>query len=416
MGKINLFIIDMAHASNTSGVDRYIETLIKSLVKEAYINIYRIQLKNDCELLFPKVETINDCITYTIPLPQEYNTIIAERYWIRKYNEQIYRITESLYIDKENIIIHIHTLNLIDLALLIKKKINCKIITHLHCIPWKGIFNNDIQKFNRLYTMYYMGDKNISINSKLYITNNCEAESFILADAVVCVTECAIDFLDRIFPDHANCYLIPNGIDDREDKHTKSKKLNKEDVNILYVGAVTNSKGLNYILEALRIVRQKGYTCTLTIAGSFEEKSMNKLKDDNQNQKMNIKGRLPFNELKLLYETSDIGIISSLQEQASYVAIEMAMFSLPIVTTAVDGLDEIFTDNINALKVNTKFSEVFGLTVDTDMMAEQIIKLIESHELRTNLGKNARRLYENELNIDLMRERTVELYKKVLWK
>ncbi len=128
---------------------------------------------------------------------------------------------------------------------------------------------------------------------------------------------------------------------------------------------------------------------------------------------VDVKGRIPFDELKELYTACDIGIIASLQEQASYVAIEMAMFGLPIITTAVDGLDEIFTDEVNALKVRTKFSPVFGLSVDVEMMAAQLMRLINDNKLRKTLGKNVRKLYEKKLNLELMINRTVEVYREL---
>ena len=89
------------------------------------------------------------------------------------------------------------------------------------------------------------------------------------------------------------------------------------------------------------------------------------------------------------------------------------MFGLPIVTTAVDGLDEIFTDELNALKVPTKFSSVFGLSVDVEAMASQIIRLIVNGNLREKLSKNVRNLYEQELNLELMMKRTVKVYKRL---
>ena len=90
------------------------------------------------------------------------------------------------------------------------------------------------------------------------------------------------------------------------------------------------------------------------------------------------------------------------------------MFGLPIITTAVDGLDEIFTDELNALKVNTIFSPVFGLSVDVEQMANQLIRLIADGDLRIKLSENARKLYEQELNLDLMMDRTVEVYRELI--
>jgi len=124
-------------------------------------------------------------------------------------------------------------------------------------------------------------------------------------------------------------------------------------------------------------------------------------------------GCISFHELIKYYRRCDAGIIASLQEQSSYVAIEMAMFGLPIITTAVDGLDEMFTDNVNALKVNTRFSLFFGLTADVDTIADKIIILIENRQLRLLLGKNVRYLYESDFTLKRMIQQTVAVYHEV---
>ena len=77
-------------------------------------------------------------------------------------------------------------------------------------------------------------------------------------------------------------------------------------------------------------------------------------------------GVVSFNELKKLYSESTIGIIPSLHEQCSYVAIEMSMFGLPIIVSDVDALSEMFEDEINALKIPLLFDEDFGLDLESD--------------------------------------------------
>ena len=89
------------------------------------------------------------------------------------------------------------------------------------------------------------------------------------------------------------------------------------------------------------------------------------------------------------------------------------MFGLPVVTTAVDGLDEIFTDNDNALKTPLQFSPIFGLSVDIEVMANKIKLLIEDTKLRKKLSDRARILYKEKLSLHLMIEQTVEIYKQL---
>lgn len=412
---INLYLIDMSQATNTSGVDRYIDTLVHGLQSYTEIKVHWIHLRHDSSLLFPKEEQTDAYIKYTIPLPQQYSSIIAERFWIRKYNEQVFRLTRHLFENRENCIIHLHTLNLIDLAVYIREKTGCKVITHLHCIPWKGLYNSDKKRFNKLYEITYIDKKKEAANPDRYVTSNCELQSYAAPDALICVTQCAVDFLETCIRTFStNMKVIPNGINDLN-RHSEKRiaKTNDDTFSCLYVGVVSESKGVRYILKALNLVKQQGYNVSLSIAGACNPTFSQKVKQDFPDIDVTVLGRVPFDELKTLYLNSDIGIIASLQEQASYVAIEMAMFGLPIVSTAVDGLDEIFTHEINALKVNTTFSSVFGLSVDTEMMAQQIIRLIKDSELRNKLSLNVRKLYENELNIDLMLQRTVQVYQSV---
>ncbi|MDD4697842.1 MAG: glycosyltransferase family 4 protein [Fermentimonas sp.] len=414
---INLYIIDMSHVSNTSGVDRYVNTLIYALYHFPEVKVHWINLLYDNKLLFPKEEQINHYIKYTIPLPQQYNSIISEKFWIRKYNEQIYRLTKHLFEGNENCIIHLQTLNLIDLGIFIREQTGCKIITHLHCIPWKGLYNSDKKKFNVLYKLSYIEKKKKKdFNPEIYVTNYCELQSYTAPDALLCVTHCAVDFLkNSILNFCENIHVIPNGINDLNCYGVRQTSKTKDDIfRCLFVGAVSESKGVMYIIKALNLLHQRGYKVSLTIAGICNHIFMLKIKQDYPYLEIDIKGRIPFDELKKLYSESDIGIIASLQEQASYVAIEMAMFGLPIVTTAVDGLDEIFTDEVNALKVNTTFSSIFGLSVDVEMMAMKIIRLIDDESLRNRLSQNVRKLYEQELNLEQMIKKTVSVYKSLI--
>ena len=403
----------MAHADNTSGVDRYIETLLKGLVSYPFIRVHWIHLRNDKTMLFHREECNDSYTKITIPLPQQFNEIIADRFWIRKYNEQVFRLIEHLFKDKQNCILHLHTLNLIDLAIFIREQIPCKIITHLHCIPWKAYYNSDKLKFNELYRQVYVNESH-EVNVNDFITNNCELQSYTDADHLVCVTRCAVDFLRQVMgKSDSTISVIPNGIDDFADETSISESNNSKEFKLLYVGVISESKGLGYILKAMRKVKQQGYHLSLSIAGSITPPLANKLKEDNRDLSLHFLGRIHFDELKKHYRESDAGIIASLQEQSSYVAIEMAMFGLPVITTAVDGLDEIFTDNLNALKVNTRFSNVTGLSVDVDMMAEKIITLVKDKELRAKLSKNIRALYEEELTLQRMMQQTVSVYQKI---
>ncbi|GHV27195.1 glycosyl transferase [Bacteroidia bacterium] len=415
MKEINLYLLDISNEGNTSGVDRCLNTYLTGLKNYPFIRVVRIQLLRGKSVFLWKEEQRENYTSVVIPIPQQSDAIIGERYWFQKYNEYVFSLTKHLFENKSNCIIHIHTLNLIALASYIKTQVPCKIITHLHCIPWKDTYNNNRKKFNLLYSL--SGEKGKLLDEKQFFTNNCEWESYTAPDKVICVTHSGKEFLKQIMHQSAaKISVVSNGINDLfNDGCNRKQKVSSVVFQCLFVGFLLEAKGVFYILEALRKVQAKGYTVMLNMAGNVNPQTRQRIEEKYNDLQINLLGRIPFEELQKLYQESDIGIIASLQEQCSYAAIEMAMFGLPIVTTAVDGLDEMFTDGVNALKVNTKFSKVFGLSVDTDMLSDKIITLIENDDLRRQLGANVRQLYKERFGLDKMMQQTIEVYKELVY-
>ncbi|GHT72125.1 hypothetical protein FACS189455_5030 [Bacteroidia bacterium] len=207
--------------------------------------------------------------------------------------------------------------------------------------------------------------------------------------------------------------IISNGINDLM-RSNNARKESSGSFQGLFVGALSEGKGIFYILKALRKVQAQGYPVCLNMAGIYSPFVQKQITEEYGDLQVNLLGRIPFEKLQRYYSESDFGVIASLQEQCSYAAIEMAMFGLPVVATAVDGLDELFTDGLDALKVNIKFSKVFGLSVDTDMLAEKIIALIKNANLRKQLSVNIRKLYLEKFTLGRMIQQTVNVYKEIL--
>ena len=349
---------------------------------------------------------------YIIPLPLVMDSIINESFWNQKYNSVVFHIISHLFEGKKNIILHTHTLNLIDLSLYIKSKVDCKIMTHLHCIPWKGIYNRNLEHFNHLYELAYV-HPTPETDRKLILTD-WEYRSYTKADRLICVTRCGADFVRKSVTDSLpRIDVIPNGMDDFYEKRTVSHKKGKQ-IHLVYAGALSPSKGLPFILDALRGVMHRGYDVQLQIAGNGHPQFVNSLITQYRDLNIRFLGLLPFDELRNIYRNSDIGVIASLQEQASYVAVEMSMFGLAVITTAVDGLDEMFTDEITALKVGVSFSKGEGLRVDVKMLEDKIVELIEDKRKRQKLRYNARQMYLQELTLKQMIERTVAVYHQLV--
>lgn len=404
--------MDMSNASNTSGVDRYIESLLKGLTRIGTYEIIWLNLRNDPQLFIHKEETKEGYKKIIISLPEEQDPIISTQFWCEQYYRVVIEII-SRYLSLYSVsLVHIHTLNLIDLALIMKEEYGCKIITHLHCIPWKGVLNLHKDLFQEQYQQYY---KEKNYNRKIYMTNISEERSYLSADKVICVTECAKEFVHNIAQiSKERIAVITNGMDDNYTEHNEHRELQKKGRRLLYVGALSESKGIFSILNAMDRLQKQGKTFELIAAGSVDSRTRNLIETKYSHLNIQLPGRVDFETLKEYYKWADIGCIASLQEQCSYVAIEMAMFGLPIITTAVDGLDEMFIDGVSALKVRTLFHRYIGLRVDEDQLVQTLIRLSENSSLRASLSIGTRKRYLSKFTLSRMIEETCKVYEEVM--
>ncbi len=404
--KSKILLMDISNSSNTSGVNRYLESLLSSLNFITTYEIIWLNLRSDFQLYMHKEELMDGFRKISVPLPENASPIISEQFWSEQYYRVVIEIV-SKYISLCSIsLVHIHTLNLIDLALLLKEEYGCKIVTHLHCIPWKGTLNSNKERFQALYNEYY---KLKNYKLKNYMTNISEERSYLSADKIICVTECAKKFIHNITQiSNGKIAVISNGMDDYCYDGFVRIENNEQGRHLLFVGALTESKGVFTILQAMDQLYQQGKSFELIAAGSVDSQTKTLIEKKYSHLNVQLPGRVDFETLKGYYKWADIGCIASLQEQCSYVAIEMAMFGLPIITAAVDGLDEMFVEGVSALKVRALFHRYIGLRLDEEQLVRTLIRLSDNCSLRASLSVGARRRYLSNFTLSQMIYRTIK--------
>lgn len=160
------------------------------------------------------------------------------------------------------------------------------------------------------------------------------------------------------------------------------KVLNKEKIKILYVGVLKKEKGLDYLIEALPMIRLKGYEVSLSIIGDGPE--MRHLRDRSRELNLqdcvSFEGYVPLGP-KLLnsYRTHDIFVLPSVSEGTPRVLIEAMANRLLVISTDVGGVPYTIQHGINGLLVRPK---------DPNAIAHEVIHVIEDDEVRTSIVDN----------------------------
>ena len=173
--------------------------------------------------------------------------------------------------------------------------------------------------------------------------------------------------------------VIPNGIDNFWHSNKENKNIiNLNKLNLLYVGIINNNKNIAITLEAIDILKSRGYEIEFTIVGEIQDNNIfNKI-----NKKDYTKYIPPTDKEKLLniYRHNHIFIMPSIKETFGLVYAEAMSQGLPIVYTRNQGFDKQF-----------KEGEV-GLSVDCLNPLDIANKIIDISDNYFNISKNCTKL------------------------
>ena len=165
-----------------------------------------------------------------------------------------------------------------------------------------------------------------------------------------------------------------------------------------------------FLIKAFRKVLEVIPDCRLLIAGNgYYETYFQEAKDISA--KIIFTGFLEKKELFELYQIADVGVIPSLYEPFGYVAVEMMMHRLPIVATATSGLNEVVDDTCG-LKIPI-IVHPDKVEIDTDLLAEKIIYLLQHPEEARELGENGRKRFLEKFELSIFKEKMLNLYNTI---
>jgi glycosyltransferase involved in cell wall biosynthesis len=147
---------------------------------------------------------------------------------------------------------------------------------------------------------------------------------------------------------------------------------------LIFVGNVRPVKGVEYLINAMKIVAQKEPNARLVIVGSYNPNFAKGI-PTNLREKIQLTGFVKNNKIPALMKNSDIFVLPSLSEGIPNVVLEAMAVGLPVVATRVGGVPELISDGENGFLVPPKSSE---------KLAEKILLLLGNKSLRDHISQN----------------------------
>lgn len=165
-----------------------------------------------------------------------------------------------------------------------------------------------------------------------------------------------------------------------------------------YIGKLSSIKGVQYILYAANILKQKGYTnFQITITGSGAQKSnLEKIiKKANLEEYITFTGFVEYTKIARLFSLADVLILPTIptmtiQEQYGMVIVESLACNKPVIGSKSGSIAEII-DNAGLVYTPGNWNE----------LADRMIEIMSNEELYKQLSHNAEVLTKTRYSIDV---------------
>ena len=262
------------------------------------------------------------------------------------------------------------------------KAMGCKVVAHYHN---KGVSTKQDQwLYNKLYKRFFKGIKVILLGKSLY------------QDV-------------KKYVEWENVRICSNGIPEEG----RCKKEDVRGVNaeprLLFLSNLIESKGVIVLLDALKILKDKGYSFVCDFVGG-ETIEIDAKRFEEEVRKRGLAGVALYQGKKYGEEKdkalrqADILVFPTYNETFGLVNLEAMAHSLPIVSTNEGAIPDVVEDGVNGLIAKQK---------DAKSLADKIELLLKDGELRIKMGRAGYEKYKREFTLEVFERRMCEILKQL---
>jgi glycosyltransferase involved in cell wall biosynthesis len=276
-------------------------------------------------------------------------------------------------------------------------------IDHVHA-PWANMYAFVAQLAARLLSIPY------TVQARAYdIHRNTSVAGLpaklVNADFVVTNARYNQSVLEPLLPrgGKGKVHVIYEGIDLNRVRPARPKKDADSVLKMLAVANLVEAKGLEYLIRACKILKDRGRSISCEIIGRrMPAESNTFIRLEKLRRALALEdevvflGPQSFDVVLQKYGEADIFVLPSVVapngsgDVTPNALIEAMAMQLPVISTRSRGIPEIVEDGVSGILVPARNERA---------LAEAIIRLADDKELRSRLGKNARKRVEERFDI-----------------
>lgn len=233
------------------------------------------------------------------------------------------------------------------------------------------------------------------------------------ADAVIATSEAYADASLALQPWRHKVEVIPIGISDHRSPACSQKMAALSDLYrgrrlVFALGRMTYYKGFDVLIDAAAALPEN---CAILIGGvgALLERLKSQVAAKGLSGRVHLVGAIPDEDLPSYFEACDVFCLPSTARSEAYgvAMVEAMRAARPIVATEIDGSGVPWVN----VEGETGFNVPVGQAAP---LAAAVRRLLQDDALRLRLGAAARDRYQREFSANLMTERTLALYRRLV--
>ncbi len=222
------------------------------------------------------------------------------------------------------------------------------------------------------------------------------------------------ELLSRFPQYHSKVKVLPMGLDTNAFKPRNIKKPKKyeDSIVLLFVGRLSDQKGLQYLIEAMPDVIGQSHSVKLLVIGegSYEMPLRDAVAGSHLENHVEFLGSMPSAEIQKYYNFADIFVLPSLSNKTGTEALGLSLLEAmasgcAVIGTNVGGIPFVIRNNKNGLLVEQK---------NPAELAKAILALLKDESKAKNMGKKAAEFARKNYSWDKISKDLMKIYEGLL--
>ena len=179
---------------------------------------------------------------------------------------------------------------------------------------------------------------------------------------------------------------------------------------VLYVGALSKNKGVEYLVKAFPLIKRRVRGVKLYIVGDGPEKAALEglTKEMKVEKDVTFFGKIPHDKVVQHYKKAKVLVMPSIwMENSPFVLYEAMSLGKPIVATKRGGIVDLVRNNVNGFIVKA---------TDSEALAKKTVKVLKDARLQKEFSHNSQKIINEEFTTKKHLKYLNNLYRSVIEK